>query len=144
MAKPPDKTMTMAHFAVQIGLLVMMFSALSLLSRVSFGPELGDILTIPGNVVIGPADFLADGVLTSGVHCQIGVGVEADTGGSMMVVGRSDKGDIIASWASAGRSVRNGTDCGPHDIKLSLHSYLMLHQSARARSVDTTPAASGH
>ena len=144
MAEPPDKSVTTAQFAVQMGLVVMMFSMLSVVSRGGIGsPELGDILTIPGNVVIGPSDFVADGTLKSGVRCQIGVGVEADTGGSMMVVGRTPKGDIIASWASAGRSVRQGTDCGPQDIQLTLTSYLMLHQAARTRSTETGPVNGG-
>lgn len=140
---PPENHAQTAGFAVQMGIVILMVSLVGMARTGAMGPQMGDLVTIPGNVVIGPGDYRAEAVLPSGQHCQIGVGVHADTGGSLMVVGRSPNGDIIAAWASAGHSARTGDDCGPHDVRLSIGSYLSLLQAARTRPPEGQPAGYG-
>ena len=63
----------------------------------------------------------ADG-MTSGAVCKVGLGTEAERGGTIVVFARDPDGDYLAGWAGLGRSAKSGPDCGRSaELRLNGH-----------------------
>ncbi len=71
--------------------------------------------------------------LASGAECRVGLGAEAERGGTLVIFGREANGDYLAGWAGLGRSAKTGTDCGRsaelrlrgHDVDQAMMAVLL-------------------